>query len=116
MRSMFSKLWLDDSGFVVSTELVLAGTLLVLGVLVGQTTLRDAVIVELADTADAIQAANQTFSFTAVTGHSSSVSGTVFGDALDFCDGDLFGLQGEQGTGSGNGTCINLSLAPSENG
>ena len=111
------KLWRDDSGFVVSTELVLTTTLLVLGITVGQTTLRDAVIIELADLADAISQTNHSYSFSTVTGHSSSVAGTSFEDGFDFCDGE-FG-SGGQGLDSGfgsEGQCVNLSVAVSGGG
>lgn len=36
MRNIVTRLWTDDAGFVVSTELVLASTQLVIGITVGQ--------------------------------------------------------------------------------
>ncbi len=83
---MFQQFWSDESGFVVSTELVLIATVLVLGMVVGLTTLRDQVIAELADVAAAFSNSNQSYSFTGITGHSSSTAGSVFIDNLDFCD------------------------------
>jgi hypothetical protein len=106
MRNLAMRLWQDDAGFVVSTELVLIATIIVLGGLVGQATLRDAVISELADTAEAINEINQSYSYSTVTGHSSSVSGTVFADASDFCENE--GQDGQQGV-TGNGHCVNLT-------
>lgn len=85
---MFQQLWNDESGFVVSTELVLIATVLVLGMVVGLTTLRDQVIAELADVAAAMSNSNQSYSFTGITGHSSSTAGSVFDDNTDFCDLD----------------------------
>lgn len=114
MRNLAQRLWQDDAGFVVSTELVLVATLLVIGITVGQATLRDAVISELADTADAINQINQSYSFTAVTGHSSSVSGTTFTDVEDFCDNGGGGTTGQQG--SGGGQCVDMTNAASTNG
>ncbi|MFP6763141.1 MAG: hypothetical protein VB858_05975 [Planctomycetaceae bacterium] len=109
MRNMFALLLADDAGFVVSTELVLASTLLVVGITIGQVTLRDAVISEIADTASAINDINQSYSYTSVTGHSSSVAGSSFTDATDFCDPQADeGAQGAAGTGA----CINMSVAP----
>ena len=108
MRNMLTRLWADDAGFVVSTELVLASTLLVIGITVGQVTLRDAVISEIADTASAINDINQSYSYTSVTGHSSSVAGSSFTDATDFCDPTT--AEGAQGNGTG--ACITLSLIP----
>lgn len=85
---MFQQLWNDENGFVVSTELVLIATVLVLGMIVGLTTLRDQVIAELADVAAAFSNSNQSYSFSGITGHSSSTSGSVFDDNTDFCDVD----------------------------
>jgi hypothetical protein len=112
MRNLAMRLWQDDAGFVVSTELVLIATIIVLGALVGQSTLRDAVISELADTAESINNINQSYSYSAVTGHSSSVSGSIFQDAEDFCEA---GADGVQGT-AGSGHCVDLSVAVSSNG
>lgn len=108
MRNIFTRLWADDAGFVVSTELVLASTLLVVGITIGQVTLRDAVISELADTASAINSINQSYSYTSVTGHSSSVAGSDFTDAPDFCDPS----SNEGAQGAGSGMCVQISLAP----
>ena len=109
MRNLAQRLWQDDAGFVVSTELVLVATILVIGILVGQSTLRDAVISELADTADAINEINQSYSFTAVTGHSSSVAGSRFSDLDDFCDDATEGSQG-----AGTGQCVDMDLVATD--
>ncbi|QDT42253.1 hypothetical protein Pan241w_23350 [Gimesia alba] len=84
--NMLTKFWNDEAGFVVSSELVLIGTILVLGVVVGLATVRDQVVQELGDLALAISNINQSYSFSGVTGHTSSVAGSIFADALDFCD------------------------------
>ncbi|MFK7777711.1 MAG: hypothetical protein QM501_06265 [Gimesia sp.] len=85
---MFQQFWNDESGFVVSAELVLIATVLVLGMIVGLTTLRDQVIGELADVAAAFSNSNQSYSFSGITGHSSSTAGSIFNDNTDFCDVD----------------------------
>lgn len=82
----FTDFWNDEAGFIVSSELVLIGTILVLGVVVGLATLRDQVVQELGDLALAISNVNQSYSYSGVTGHSSSTSGTSFADLTDFCD------------------------------
>ncbi len=87
---MFCRLWTDDAGFVVSAELVLIATILVIGILVGFVTVRDQVVQELADIAAAVTQINQSYSFSAVTGHSSSTAGTLFDDTPDFGQG-VFG-------------------------
>ncbi len=93
----------DEAGFVVSTELVLIATILVIGLIVGQTTLRDQVVTELADVADAVSAIDQSYQFSDVTGHASSTAGTVFDDQADFCDA---GDNGIQGLPDPNNTCV----------
>jgi len=84
--NMLSNFWNDEAGFVVSSELVLIGTILVLGVVVGLATVRDQVVQELGDLALAISNINQSYSFSGVTGHTSSTAGSLFIDELDFCD------------------------------
>jgi hypothetical protein len=112
MRKILSRLWQDDAGFVVSTELVLVATILVVGVTIGQATLRDAVISELADTADMVNNINQSYSYTSVTGHSSSVAGSALNDVEDFCEAGTDGAQ----TGVGSGTCIDFAQAADNEG
>jgi Flp pilus assembly pilin Flp len=79
--------WNDESGVVVSAELILVVTILVIGMVVGLTSLRDQVIQELGDVALAIASVNQSFSFSGATGHHSSTAGSIFVDFLDDCDG-----------------------------
>ena len=83
---LVQRFWSDEAGFIVSAELVLIATVLVIGMLVGLVTIRDQVVQELADVADAFSEVDQSYSFSAVTGHSSSTAGTIFDDASDFCD------------------------------
>ena len=67
---MFQKFILDESGFIVSSEMVLIATMLVLGLLVGLNTLRNSITSELDDIADAIGNINQDYSYSGLTGHS----------------------------------------------
>ena len=83
---MFHKFMSDEAGFVVSSELVLIATMLVLGLLVGLNTLRNSITSELDDISDAIGNINQDYSYAGVTGHSASVAGTIFDDVEDFCE------------------------------
>lgn len=90
------KLWNDEAGFIVSAELVLIATILVIGMIVGLASLRDAVVTELNDVAAAIASLNQTYYFGGVTGHSSATDGSTFFDLPDFCDpGTPVGQQGQ---------------------
>ncbi|QDU99210.1 Flp family type IVb pilin [Lignipirellula cremea] len=109
---LLKRLWNDEVGAVVSIELVLIGTVLLLGVMVGLGALRDSVNNELADVGGAIDEINQSYIVNSVTGHSISVGGSQFVDALDFCDGNdnagSVGFNGcithTNGTGSNEGT------------
>ncbi len=86
LKTCLKNLWQDDAGFVVSSELVLIATILVIGIITGQAALRDAVVGELADVGAAIGDVNQSFSFGAITGHCSSTAGSIFTDLSDFCE------------------------------
>jgi hypothetical protein len=83
---MVRKLWMDEAGFVVSTELILVAVLLVIGMIAGLATIRDQVVQELGDVAVAVSDVNHSYRFSGVTGHSSSTAGSSFADRLDFCD------------------------------
>ena len=85
---LVQRLWNDEAGFIVSAELVLIATVLVIGMLVGLVTIRDQVVQELGDVADAFSEIDQSYSFSGVTGHASSTSGTIFNDTHDFCEDD----------------------------
>ena len=51
---IFGMLWRDEGGFVVSSELVLIASIAVIGLIAGLATVRDQVVSELADVANAI--------------------------------------------------------------
>lgn len=80
------KLWRDDLGFVVSSELVLIATVVVIGLLTGLASVRDALISELSDVAGAIQDINQSYSIDGVVGHNANTAGFNFIDLTDECD------------------------------
>ena len=83
---VLTQLWRDDLGFVISAELVLVATILVLGMIVGLVSLRDQVVQELGDVGAAISQLVQSYSFSGITGHTSSTAGSAFEDFTDFCD------------------------------
>ena len=83
---MVRQLWNDESGAIVSAEVVLVGTTLVIGSVVGLKSLRDAVVSELADVGQAISNLNQSYNFGGVSGHSANSDGSTFSDTADFCD------------------------------
>ena len=99
-------LWIDEAGFIISAELILVASVVVLGMIVGMTVVRDTMITELADTASAIGQLNQSFSFGGATGSGSSIAGSFFTDAQDFCDSTV---SSSAGTGTG---CTSFMSTP----
>lgn len=88
---MLRKLLQDDSGAIISAELVLVLTILVLGVIVGLSEVAVAVNTELNDISNAIGALNQSYFFTGFKKTSdgkitSGYSGSRFDDSHDDCD------------------------------
>lgn len=86
MSQVLLQFWVEEDGAIISSELILVLTILVLGMIVGLATLRDSVVAELADLAAAIGSVNQSYSFAGLSGHSSSTAGSFFVDATDFCE------------------------------
>ena len=82
---MLKALWNDEAGFIISAELVLVATILVIGLIVGLSEVQHAVVSELNDVADAIGELNQCYSF---SGFSKRDKGRVHADTFgsDFLD------------------------------
>lgn len=95
---MLRKLLNDEAGFIVSAELVLVATLLVIGLIVGLTEVQHAVVSELNDVADAIGALNQSYYYTGFTSFKEDGSvkafyrGSAFADTVDACDNNQCAL------------------------
>lgn len=95
---MARKLLADESGFIISAELVLVATLLVIGLIVGMSEVQHAVVSELNDVADAIGSANQSYHYSGFSkrdwgrggwgwgGTHAHTAGSVFVDVQDACD------------------------------
>lgn len=83
---IFTQFWADERGFVVSSELVLIATIVVIGLLAGLTTLRDQVAQGMGDVANSIGSATQSYSYSGVVEHTASVAGSSFTDTSDFCE------------------------------
>ena len=84
--NLLNKLSADENGFVVSAELVLIGTITVLGMIVGLTELSYGVNEELEDVGSAIGSINQTYYYTLASGQKGEVHGSTFLDFADECD------------------------------
>jgi len=88
MMALIQKLFRDDNGIAISTELVLVMMILVFGVIAGNVSLRDAVNQEVADTGLAINNINQSYSYAGNTIVGvGTVSGSEFADNSDLNDG-----------------------------
>jgi Flp pilus assembly pilin Flp len=76
MHQLFRTFWADDSGAILSIEFLLMATILVLGLVVGLTTLRNAITAEFAALANAILTLSVGFSIGGLSGCCSSVDGS----------------------------------------
>lgn len=90
MKNLFN----DENGFVVSVELILVATIVVLGLIVGLAEVRQAVNEELEDVAAAIGALNQSYTYAGLMTSKSCLSGSRFFDDADLCDSqfDITGI------------------------
>ena len=116
MSALIRKLWHDEAGFIVSAEIVIILTIGVIGMVVGLSSLQNALISEFADLGLAFQALNQSYSTPTYRGcmkwwggRTSWVAGSAFLDVYDGCAGygaaayDIngYGLGGVGGYGVG---------------
>lgn len=87
---MLHNFWNDESGFLVSAELVLVATITIIALVVGLSEIAVALNTELDDVANAIGSLNQSYGFSgfhAVSDKAKSYSsGSRFDDASDDCD------------------------------
>lgn len=109
---MLMKLYRDENGVIISAELCLVLTIVVIGVIVGLSEVAKAVNTELNDISNAIGALNQSYAFTGF--HSkkgkfmSFVAGSAFHDGVDDCDLNntcdlVCGVPNRPGEGGGHG-------------
>jgi len=84
---MLKRLWNEEVGAIVSAEIMLVATILVIGAIVGLKSVRDSVVTELADVAQALGNVNQSYSYSGASGHHTFTAGAAFTDNADFCDG-----------------------------
>jgi len=94
---LVSKLLRDEGGFIVSAELVLVATILVVGMIVGLSEVQHAVVSELNDVGDAIGSVNQGYFFSGFskrdfnTVHAATY-GSRFFDSFDDSDNKQYDL------------------------
>src|SRR5262245_33376529 len=83
MRQMF-RLWADDYGFAASTvEWLFMVTIMIIGLITGFVAVRQAIDSELVETAQAILALNQSFSFSGQSNCESSTAGSSASDTTN---------------------------------
>ncbi len=90
--NLLQKLLHDEHGFIITTELVIIATLLVIGLITGIQCLQAAVVSELKDVGAAIGSLNQSYSYSGMRGcwswgrngaHSNYTRGSAFYDQVD---------------------------------
>lgn len=80
MTSLIYEFWTDQSGVIVSAEIVIVATVVVLGLIVGLNALQSAIVFELNDIARAFCSLNQSYWFSGFRGCKASVPGSQFTD------------------------------------
>src|SRR5688572_27861506 len=92
MKQLTQRLLHDETGFIVSTELVLICTLLVIGLVVGLSEVQHSIVSELNDVSEAFGGVNQSFKFSGFSSFKKDgdvkaiFSGSKFRDSRDECD------------------------------
>ena len=86
---MLKKLWKDEAGFIVSAELVLVSTIVVISMVVGLACIRNQVVQELVDVGQALGGTNQSFGYAGITTPNDHpwgfCGGAWFHDVTDYC-------------------------------
>ena len=83
MPRLLRKLWTDDCGALIATEWVFVATILILGIITGLIAVRQAVISELTEFANAVLQLNQSYSFAGQSNCLSSTAGSAATDSSD---------------------------------
>ncbi|MGA2066208.1 MAG: hypothetical protein ABSG86_14630 [Thermoguttaceae bacterium] len=104
---MLKRLWVDEGGAIISAELILVMVIVVIGMIIGLVALRDAVVAELSDVAQAISAIDASYSFGGI-GFQSGSSVTLSGD---FVSGSSYVDDNEAGAPDGGSWAIQF-IAP----
>src|SRR6516225_5788669 len=81
--NLISRLWNDDNGFIVSAELVLVATIVVIGMITGLVAIRKDVTSELTEVGQAIAAIDQSYSYSGLSNCHSSTAGAAASDTYN---------------------------------
>jgi len=84
MKNMFRSFLRSEEGFILSTEAVLIGTIVVLGMIVGLAEVRNAVVQELGDYSAAVSLLSQDYAFSSIS--STNVPGSIATSGSNYTD------------------------------
>src|SRR3984893_9591498 len=76
MRQLLLKLWNDDRGALIAMEYLFVATILVIGTIVGLTSVREAINTELGELANALLALSQGYTISGQSGAGASTDGS----------------------------------------
>ncbi|MFQ3594271.1 MAG: hypothetical protein SNJ82_13910 [Gemmataceae bacterium] len=76
VKSIWTKLWNDDAGALIASEFLFVATILVIGIVVGLSSVRIAVVAELSELGNAILALSQGYSISGLTGCCAETDGS----------------------------------------
>jgi len=96
MLNTLNRLFAEESGAVISAELVLVLTIMVLSMIVGMSSIAHSLNAELEDVAEAFGAISQTYVYNGISSCNASWSGSSFNDIED----------------AGSCDCVPLTLRP----
>ncbi|MFL5328168.1 MAG: Flp family type IVb pilin [Gemmataceae bacterium] len=91
MSKLMLKLWQDDAGALIAAEYLFIATILVIGIIVGLANVRDAVVNELTELANAYMALSQGYAFSGTVGCAAQTDGSEATDAPETFDPDHSG-------------------------
>lgn len=84
-----------QAGFLISIEMILIATILVIGLIVGMTALRDATVAEFEDVAEAIGALDQSYTYFGVQDNNGLLDWTAGSQWIDAIDTGIEGGDGD---------------------
>jgi Flp pilus assembly pilin Flp len=76
MLRLAARLWNDDAGAIIAAEYLFVATILVIGVVVGLTSVREAINSELTELANALLALSQGYVISGTSGATGSTDGS----------------------------------------
>jgi hypothetical protein len=101
---MLRKLWTDEAGFIVSAELVLVATIMVIGLIVGMTVVRNQIVQELGDLGASLGMISQGYEYGGVSKADATLTfavtdGSGWDDLIDECQNAAGGDAGADVSG-----------------